>query len=72
MAKRSIDTVKRPPLHAFHADPEDPTRCYVSLSDIVCRLPASNSVHDPDALAARDAQLHTQQIEHRRRTGEAL
>lgn len=70
MAHRSIATVKRPDLHPFQPDPDDPASCRWIGGGRRCLLPAHNSVHDPAALAARDAQIHAAQEQHRRWTGE--
>jgi len=71
MARRTIATVKRPQLHHFTPDPDDPTSCSWADRFRRCGLPERNSVHDEAELAAVDEQLHQQQDEHRRRLGEA-
>lgn len=70
MSRRSIATVKRPDLHPYQPDPADPTSCRWIGGGRRCLLPGQNSVHDPAALAERDARIHAAQEAHRARTGE--
>jgi len=70
MSKRSIATVRRPDLHPYQPDPDDPMSCRWIGGGRRCLLPEQNSVHDKKALAARDEQIHAAQEAHRARTGE--